>query len=123
MEYRVERGKGGGGSTIVLTRCFVTLGGEFRVKPVSKFCSMRGVHAGLICSTVRRVGGLLVKFIETRVVPSLPPGDPNSGVARFALDRVESARAKERGFVKEYSVAAGIHLRSPSAPFSVYFVI
>lgn len=38
--------------TIVLTRCFVTHGAEFRVEPVLKFCSMSEVHAGLICSTV-----------------------------------------------------------------------
>lgn len=35
----------------MLTRCFVTPGAEFRVKPVLKFCSMSEVHAGLICST------------------------------------------------------------------------
>lgn len=107
----------------MLTRCFVTLGAEFRVKPVLKFCSMRGVHAGLICSTVRRVGGLLVKFIETRVVPPLFSLGTEFWycATRLALDRVESARPKDRRFVKEYSVAASIHLRSPSA--SVYFVI
>jgi len=40
------------GCTIVLTRCYVTHGAEFRVEPVLKFCSMSEVHAGLICSTV-----------------------------------------------------------------------
>lgn len=37
--------------TIVLTRCFVTHGAQFRVEPLLKFCSMSEVHAGLICST------------------------------------------------------------------------
>lgn len=46
---RLQRGPG---CTIVLTRCFVTHGAEFRVEPVLKFCSMSEVHAGLICSTV-----------------------------------------------------------------------